>query len=80
MCQSDLVDSALPALDNREQRIAELRKLKANCNPEELAKLKTKCEHLVRDCIASLLIELSVKDFKEVEGRVHIVLAGDFII
>lgn len=69
VCQSDLVDSALPALDNKEQRIAELRRLKANCNPEELGRLKTKCEHLVRDCIASLLIELSVKDFKEVEGR-----------
>lgn len=72
VCQSDLVDSALPALDNKEQRIAELRKLKANCNPEELAKLKTRCEQLVRDCIASLLIELSIKDFKEVEGNVLI--------
>lgn len=69
VCQSDLVDSALPAADNRQQRIAELRKLKANCKPEELAKLKTKCEMLVRDCIAGLLIQLSVKDFKEVEGK-----------
>lgn len=68
ICQSDLVDSALPAVDNKEQRIEELRQLKANCRPEELAKLKTKCEILVRDCIAGLLIELSVKDFKEVEG------------
>jgi hypothetical protein len=69
MCQNDLVDSALPAPDNRQQRIAELQKLKANCKPEELQKIKTKCEILVRDCIGSLLIQLSLKDFKEVEGR-----------
>ncbi|KAJ8985519.1 hypothetical protein NQ317_015064 [Molorchus minor] len=67
ICQNDLVDSALPALNNRLQRIAELQKLKANCKPEELQKIKTKCENLVSDCIASLLIQLSVKDFKEVE-------------
>lgn len=63
------MDSALPAPDNRQQRIAELQKLKANCKPEELQKIKTKCEILVRDCIASLLIQLSIKDFKEVEGN-----------
>lgn len=66
---NDLVDSALPAADNKQQRILELQKLKANCKPEELQKLKTKCEILVRDCIASLLIQLSLKDFKEVEGK-----------
>lgn len=74
ICQNDMVDSALPALDNRQQRIAEFQKLKANCKPEELQKIKTKCEILVRDCIAGLLIQLSVKDFKEVEGKfTHII-------
>lgn len=68
MCQNDLVDSALPSNDNKQQRIAELQKLKANCKPEELQSLKTKCEILVRDCIAGLLIQLSIKDFKEIEG------------
>ncbi|CAH1369305.1 unnamed protein product [Tenebrio molitor] len=71
MCQNDLVDSALPAPDNRQQRIAELQKLKANCKPEELQKIKTKCEILVRDCIGSLLIQLSLKDFKEVEDELN---------
>ncbi|CAH0556995.1 unnamed protein product [Brassicogethes aeneus] len=71
VCQNDLVDSALPAPDNRQQRIAELQKLKANCKPEELQKVKTKCEILVRDCIASLLLQLSVKDFKEVEDELN---------
>ncbi|KAJ8978899.1 hypothetical protein NQ317_008878 [Molorchus minor] len=71
ICQNDLVDSALPALNNRLQRIAELQKLKANCKPEELQKIKTKCENLVSDCIASLLIQLSVKDFKEVEDELN---------
>lgn len=68
VCQNDLVDSALPPPDNRQQRLNEIQKLKANCKPEELQKIKTKCEILVRDCIASLLIQLSVKDFREVEG------------
>jgi len=27
---------------------------------------------LVRDCIAGLLVNLSIQDFKEVEGVVHI--------
>ncbi|XP_044266358.1 uncharacterized protein LOC123012476 isoform X1 [Tribolium madens] len=71
VCQNDLVDSALPAPDNRQQRIAELQKLKANCKPEELQKIKTKCEILVRDCIAGLLIQLSLKDFKEVEDELN---------
>ncbi|CAG9825451.1 unnamed protein product [Phaedon cochleariae] len=71
ICQNDLVDSALPAPDNRQQRIAELQKLKANCKPEELQEIKTKCEILVRDCIAGLLIQLSLKDFKEVEEELN---------
>ncbi|XP_017778148.1 PREDICTED: uncharacterized protein LOC108563863 isoform X2 [Nicrophorus vespilloides] len=71
LCGEDLVDSALPAADNRQQRIAELQKLKSNCKPEELIKLKTKCEILVRDCIAGLLIQLSLKDFKEVEEELN---------
>lgn len=68
VCQNDLVDSALPPSDNRQRRLIEIQKLKANCQPEELQKIKTKCERLVRDCIASLLIQLSVKDFRDVEG------------
>ncbi|CAH1127880.1 unnamed protein product [Ceutorhynchus assimilis] len=71
VCQSDLVDSALPQPDNRQQRINEIQKLRANCKPEELQKIKTKCEILVRDCIAGLLIQLSVKDFKEVEDELN---------
>ncbi|XP_056640448.1 uncharacterized protein LOC130447585 isoform X1 [Diorhabda sublineata] len=71
VCQSDLVDSALPAPDNRQQRFAELQKLKAHCKPEELQKIKTKCEILVRDCIGGLLLQLSLKDFKEVEDELN---------
>lgn len=72
-CGDDLVDSTVPVPDNRQQRIVELQKLKSNCKPEELVKLKTKCEILVRDCIASLLIQLSIKDFKEIEGKGELV-------
>ncbi|KAF5299938.1 hypothetical protein FQA39_LY11311 [Lamprigera yunnana] len=70
VCHNDLVDSSLPGSD-KQQRIAELQKLKANCKPEELQLLKTKCEILVRDCIASLLIQLSIKDFKEIEDELN---------
>lgn len=71
LCQNDLVDSALPTSDSRQQRIAELQKLKANCKPEELQKIKTSCENLVRDCIAGLLLNLSDKDFREVEDDLN---------
>ncbi|XP_050309906.1 uncharacterized protein LOC126745906 isoform X1 [Anthonomus grandis grandis] len=71
VCQSDLVDSALPAPDERQQRIDKIQKLKADCKPEELQKVKTKCEILVRDCIANLLIQLSVKDFREIEEELN---------
>ncbi|KAL1497070.1 hypothetical protein ABEB36_008092 [Hypothenemus hampei] len=71
LCQNDLVESALPSPDNRQQRLKEIQKLKANCKPEELQKLKTQCEILVRDCIASLLLQLSVKDFKEIEDELN---------
>ncbi|GLV41585.1 uncharacterized protein CBL_06814 [Carabus blaptoides fortunei] len=70
-CRSDLVDAALPAADFKQQRILELQKLKANCKPDELHKLKTRCEILVRDCIAGLLIQLSINDFKEVEEELN---------
>ena len=70
LCQNDLVDSALPAVDNKQQRMIELQKLKANCKPEALQKLKSKCEILIRDCIEGLIIQLSIKDFKEIEGFV----------
>jgi hypothetical protein len=45
MCDnSNLVDSVLPPVDYKQQRLSELQKLKANCKPEELQKLKFRCE------------------------------------
>lgn len=72
LCDKDMVDSALPPVDQKQQRISELQKLKANCNPEDLQKLKIRCELLVRDCIAGLIIHLSVHDFKEIEGNFNV--------
>lgn len=63
------MDSALPPTDRKQQRLSELQKLKDNCKSEDLEKLKTKCELLVRDCIAGLLIQLSDTDFKSMEGK-----------
>lgn len=62
--KSDLVDSTLPPVDRKHQHLSEL---KANCKPEELHKLKVRCEILVRDCIAGLLVQLSVEDFQQIE-------------
>lgn len=40
-CDNNLVDSTVPP---KHQRLSELQRLKANCKPEELQKLKTRCE------------------------------------
>lgn len=41
----NLVEAALPAVDKKQRRTGlHLRKLKTNCRPEELQKLKTQCE------------------------------------
>lgn len=69
LCDGNLVDSTLSPVDRKQQRIAELQKMKANCKSENLEKLKTKCEILVRDCIAGLLVQLSDSDFRSMEGK-----------
>ncbi|KAI5737736.1 hypothetical protein M8J76_016308 [Diaphorina citri] len=63
----NLVDSSVPP----KQRTNDVQKLKANCRPDQLFKLKQRCEALVRDCILGLLINLSVDDFKEVEDELN---------
>ncbi|KAL1124370.1 hypothetical protein AAG570_000999, partial [Ranatra chinensis] len=63
----NLIDSSVPP----KQRISELQRLKANCKPEILQKLKIRCEMLVRDCIAGLLVNLSTQDFKDVEEELN---------
>ncbi|XP_063239597.1 uncharacterized protein LOC134540653 [Bacillus rossius redtenbacheri] len=66
-----MVDSALPPADTQQRRLGELQRLKANCKPEELHKLKLRCEILIRDCIAGLLVNLSIQDFKDVEEELN---------
>lgn len=67
----NLVEAALPQpapIDRKLQKNFTMKKFKSHCKPEELQKLKLQCEVLVRDCIAGLLTNLSVKSFQEVEG------------
>lgn len=64
-----IVDSSLPPVDKKKQRITEFQRMKANCKPDELEQLQLKCEMLVRDCIAGLLVQLSNDDFKAMEGN-----------
>ncbi|KAF6215399.1 hypothetical protein GE061_010151 [Apolygus lucorum] len=63
----NLVDSAVPP----KQRVSEFQRLKANCKPDVLQKIKTRCEILVRDCIAGLLVNLSTQDFQEIEEELN---------
>lgn len=66
--EENLVDSSLPPVDKKQQRITEFQRMKANCKPDELEQLRVKCEILIRDCIAGLLVQLSNDDFKAMEG------------
>lgn len=69
-CDGNLVDSTLPPGDKKQQRLTEFQRMKANCKSDDLEKLKLKCEILVRDCIAGLLVHLSNDDFKSMEGMI----------
>lgn len=69
--EETLVDSSLPPVDKKKQRITEFQRLKANCKPDELEHLQVKCQMLVRDCIAGLLVQLSNDDFKAMEGKLR---------
>lgn len=62
-------DDSLVPLDTKQQRITEFQRMKANCKSDDLEQIKLKCEILVRDCIAGLLVQLSNEDFKKVEGN-----------
>lgn len=42
-------------------------KVRANCKPEELSKLKIRCEQLLRSCIGGLLLSMTDQAFKEME-------------
>lgn len=68
-------DPPLPAADKKQKKLTEFQRLKANCKSDELEKLRIKCEYLVRDCIAGLLVNLSNDDFKAMEGKASASLA-----
>ncbi|XP_017075617.1 uncharacterized protein LOC108110876 isoform X3 [Drosophila eugracilis] len=46
-------------------------KARANCKPEELSKLKNRCELLLRSCIGGLLLSMSDQAFKEMEDEMN---------
>ncbi|XP_052864758.1 uncharacterized protein LOC128271326 [Anopheles cruzii] len=70
-CDQHLVDSSLPPVDRKQQRLSEMQRLKANCNADEIGQLKTRCEILVRDCIVGLLVQLSHDDFRSMEEELN---------
>ncbi|XP_055538968.1 uncharacterized protein LOC129726377 isoform X6 [Wyeomyia smithii] len=70
-CEQNLVDSSLPPVDKKQQKLSEMQRMKANCKAEELQHLKSQCEILVRDCIVGLLVQLSLDDFKSMEEEMN---------
>lgn len=56
--EENLVEAALPAVSKKRRRGLRLRKLKSNCKPEELQKLKTQCEV---SCRNRMSFEISLK-------------------
>ncbi|XP_050079015.1 uncharacterized protein LOC126565849 [Anopheles maculipalpis] len=70
-CEQNLVDSSLPPVDRKQQRLSEMQRMKANCNADEIGQLKTRCEVLVRDCIVGLLVQLSIEDFRNMEEELN---------
>ncbi|KAG5683436.1 hypothetical protein PVAND_012717 [Polypedilum vanderplanki] len=52
-------------------RFSEIQRLKANCKSEEMQKLKSRCELLVRTCIAGAFFKLSSEDFKNMENELN---------
>lgn len=68
-CRGNSEQSNTSTVDKKHKRLTEFQRLKANCKSDDLEKLRIKCEHLVRDCIAGLLVNLSNDDFKSMEGK-----------
>lgn len=50
-----------------------LQKSRTDCRSEELSRLKTKCELLIRMCIGGLLLQMTDQSFKDMEGKeIHV--------
>lgn len=64
-----LVDTEIPSADRKGRIITEFERKKANCRTDDLERLQSRCQILVRDCIAGLLVQLSDDDFKAMEGE-----------
>lgn len=58
-----------PSESHRTHRMSDMQKKKANCKSEDISKMKTRCERLIRTCIAGALVKLSMEEFKAMEGE-----------
>ncbi|XP_063864066.1 uncharacterized protein LOC135102656 isoform X2 [Scylla paramamosain] len=52
----------------RELPLHPLHSWRDTCNEEHLAELRVKCQQLIQQCIGGLLLNLTLEQFKEVEG------------
>ncbi|XP_059221281.1 uncharacterized protein LOC106082299 isoform X2 [Stomoxys calcitrans] len=52
-------------------QMSTMQKIRANCKAEELIKLKSKCEFLVRTCIGGLILSMSDQQFRDMEEEMN---------
>lgn len=54
-------------------RMTDSQRRKANCKSDEILKMKSRCERLIRTCSAGALVKLSVEEFKAMEGETFLI-------
>ncbi|GBM60696.1 hypothetical protein AVEN_43043-1 [Araneus ventricosus] len=53
-----------------EEEDDEIREKKKNCNPQEMSRIHNKCRSLIRQCTIGMLVNMSSKDFQDIEDVV----------
>ncbi|KAK3883048.1 hypothetical protein Pcinc_012609 [Petrolisthes cinctipes] len=67
-CDSEEDESDSVTGGPRELPLHPLHSWRDTCNEEHLAELRVKCQQLIQQCIGGLLLNLTLEQFKEVEG------------
>jgi hypothetical protein len=61
-----------PSESHRPFRMSEMQRRKANCKSDEILKMRTRCERIIRTCISGALSKLEVEEFKAMEGKKNV--------
>ncbi|XP_075153267.1 uncharacterized protein LOC142226903 [Haematobia irritans] len=66
---SDDEENSKTSLNNGQ--MSNMQKIRANCKAEELIKLKSRCEYLVRSCIGGLILSMTDQQFRDMEEEMN---------